>query len=69
MVPGSELDRCVSDLTDKGYPTILNLTLPVAKVVFFDTTKEIGVFTEIIGVTEAGVEFVEQLKAQEVWCS
>ncbi len=65
-VPKAELDECVSGLTDKGYPAILNLTLPVASVAFFDTTNEIGVFTEIIGLTEAGVEFVEQLKAQEV---
>ncbi|MEJ7685372.1 MAG: VOC family protein [Segetibacter sp.] len=65
-VPKAELDECVSGLTGKGYPAILNLTLPVASVAFFDTTNEIGVFTEIIGLTEAGVEFVEQLKAQEV---
>ncbi len=66
MVPGLELDTCVSGLTDKGYSAILSLTLPVASVAFFDTTNEIGVFTEIIGLTGAGVEFVEQLKAQAV---
>ncbi|WP_169337653.1 VOC family protein [Segetibacter koreensis] len=64
MVPETELRQCVSGLTDKGYSSILSLTLPVAKVSFFDTTKEIGVFTEIIGVTEAGVEFVERLKTK-----
>ncbi len=41
---------------------IQSLHLPVAKVAFFDTYKEIGVATEIIGLTEAGVEFIKQLK-------
>lgn len=66
MVQEAKLDECVSNLTNKGCLPVLHLTLPVARVVYFDTTKEIGVFTEIIGLTEAGVEFVEQLKARAV---
>ena len=63
MVPVSDLDKAVSELTDKGYPVITTLNLPIAKVAYFDTYKEIGVVTEIIGVTEAGLEFVQQLKS------
>jgi len=62
-IPVADIDRAISDLTNKGYPVITSLHLPVAKVVFFDTYKELGVVTEIIGVTEAGVEFVQQLKS------
>ncbi|GEO05182.1 hypothetical protein AAE02nite_28460 [Adhaeribacter aerolatus] len=55
-------NKAVSELSNKGYSVIQGLTLPVAKVAYFDTYKEIGVATEIIGVTNAGVEFVRQLK-------
>ena len=58
----NDLDKAISEFTSKGYPVITSLNLPVAKVVFFDTYKEIGVVTEVIGLTEAGLEFVQQLK-------
>lgn len=61
-VPESDFKRSVSELTDKGYSVIQSLHLPVARVAYFDTMDEIGVSTEIIGVTEQGVQFVEQLK-------
>ena len=61
-IPVTDLDKAISELTNKGYSVITSLNLPVAKVVFFDTYKEIGVVTEVIGLTEAGVEFVQQLK-------
>ena len=61
-VPENELGKGISELKDRGYPVITSLTLPVASVAFFDTSKDIGVITEIIGLTEAGVEFVQQLK-------
>ncbi len=63
MVDETEMDIAVSELTSKGYPIITSLRLPVASVAFFDTRKEIGVVTEIIGLTVAGVEFVQQLKS------
>ena len=63
MLPVADLDKAISELTDKGYPIITTLNLPIAKVAYFDTYKDLGVVTEIIGVTEAGVEFVQQLKS------
>jgi len=63
MVPVEEFDQAVAQLTDRGYPVVQALTLPVASVAFFDTTAEIGVATEIIGVTAAGREFVAQLQS------
>jgi catechol 2,3-dioxygenase-like lactoylglutathione lyase family enzyme len=62
-VAEADLDKAISELTNKGYPVITSLNLPVAKVAFFDTSKEIGVVTEIIGLTAAGVEFLQQLKS------
>lgn len=62
MVPVAELGKAVSELTGKGYPVVQSLNLPVAHVAFFDTRKGIGLMTEIIGLTEAGVQFVQQLK-------
>jgi hypothetical protein len=39
--------------------------MPVAEIVFFDTYKEIGIATEIIGLTEEGIEFVEKMKSEK----
>ena len=63
MVPEAAFDGAVAQLTRKGHPVVQTLTLPVATVAFFDTTGEIGVATEIIGVTAAGDEFVAQLRS------
>lgn len=62
MVAETEMDNAVAEFTSQGYPVITSLRLPVASVAFFDTSKEIGVVTEIIGLTEAGTEFMQQLK-------
>jgi methylmalonyl-CoA/ethylmalonyl-CoA epimerase len=61
-VPVAELEKTIAELTNKGYPVISDLSLPTAKVAYFDTSKEIGVVTEIVGVTEAGFAFVNDLK-------
>lgn len=63
IVPEAELETAISELTNKGYPVVSSLNLPVAKVAYFDTYKEIGIMTEIIGLKEAGVTFVNQLKS------
>jgi hypothetical protein len=62
-MPFTELDEAISDMTEKGYPVITSLNMPVAKIVFVDTYKELGVVTELMGLTEAGLAFVEKLKA------
>ncbi len=62
-VPITDFDQAISELTGKGYAIITTLNIPVAKIVFFDTYKEMGVATEIIGITEAGIGFVQKLKS------
>lgn len=62
MVNVADFDKATSELANKGYPIITTINLPIAKVAYFDTYKEIGVATEIIGATEAGEEFVQSLR-------
>jgi methylmalonyl-CoA/ethylmalonyl-CoA epimerase len=61
-MPVADLDKAVSELVKKGYPVITSLNMPVAKILFFDTYKAMGVVTEIIGITKAGEAFVQNLK-------
>lgn len=63
-LPEKELDNAVAAMVKKGYPVVQSLTLPVARVAYFDTCKEIGVYTELIGLTEAGYAFIAQLKGK-----
>jgi methylmalonyl-CoA/ethylmalonyl-CoA epimerase len=62
LLPVADFDKAVSELTNKGFSIITSLNLPVVKVSYFDTYKEIGIVTEIIGVKETGVEFLQQMK-------
>jgi methylmalonyl-CoA/ethylmalonyl-CoA epimerase len=61
VVQDSEFEDAVTQLKNKGVKIIQSLVLPVAKVAYFDTYAEIGVATEIIGLTEAGNQLLEQL--------
>ena len=42
---------------------IQGLRFPPAVVAYFDTQAEIGVATEIIGITEVGLQLFEQIKS------
>ena len=61
-LPVRDLDKVISDLTEKGYPVISTFDTPIATIVFFDTTKDIGVMTEIMGITKEGEKAVEEMK-------
>ncbi len=61
--PVTNLDKAISNFTDKGFPVIATFDTPIAKIVFFDTYKEIGVMTEIMGITEEGEEVIEKMKS------
>jgi hypothetical protein len=61
-LPLAKLDNVISEFADKGFPVISSFDTPIAKIVFFDTSKEIGVMTEIMGITEAGEKAVEEMK-------
>jgi methylmalonyl-CoA/ethylmalonyl-CoA epimerase len=61
-VPVASLDKVISEFADKGFPVISSFNHPIAKIVFFDTNEEIGVMTEIMGITEEGEKAVEKMK-------
>jgi predicted mannosyl-3-phosphoglycerate phosphatase (HAD superfamily) len=63
-IPVDKLNKIISEFSDKGFPVISSFDHPIAKIVFFDTTKEIGVMTEIMGITEEGEKAVQQMKNQ-----
>lgn len=56
------LDEVIRNYVKRGYPIISSFDTPIAKIVFFDTRKEIGVMTEIMGITEEGEKSVEKMK-------
>ena len=63
-IPVDKLNKIISEFSDKGFSVISSFDHPIAKIVFFDTTKEMGVMTEIMGITEEGEKAVQQMKNQ-----
>lgn len=61
-MPIAKLEEAVSAMTGKGYRVITSVNMPVAKICFLDTYEQVGVVTEMIGLTEEGVRFVENMK-------
>jgi methylmalonyl-CoA/ethylmalonyl-CoA epimerase len=62
-IPVADFDKVVSEFADKGYPTVATYNTPIAKIVFFNTCKEIGIMTELMGITKEGELQVEKMKA------
>ena len=58
------LDKIISEFSDNGFPVISRFDTPVAKIVFFDTRTEVGVMTEIIGITKEGEMAIQNMKNQ-----
>ncbi|SRR6266498_2799623 len=61
-IPVAQLDKVISEMANKGFQVVTSFNHPIAKIVFFDTSKEIGVFTEIMGITKEGEEQVQNMK-------
>ena len=61
-MPVAKLDKVISEFADKGFPVISSFNHPIAKIVFFDTCNDIGVMTEIMGITKEGEEQVQKMK-------
>ena len=62
-IPVAKLDKIISEMSDKGFQVITSVNHPIARIVFFDTSKDIGIFTEIMGITEEGEKAVQMLKS------
>jgi hypothetical protein len=63
-VPEADFEHEVQELANKGVRVVQTLRLPVARVAYFDTSAELGVLTEIIGVTAAGVDLLSSLSLE-----
>ncbi|HEY6901499.1 MAG TPA: VOC family protein [Puia sp.] len=61
-LPVSDFDRVVDELSGQGYEMISRVDHPIARMVFFDTYKTLGVVTEIMGITPEGWSAIEQMK-------
>jgi len=62
-LPIADFDKVISQLTDEGYPIISTFDTPIAKIFFFDTYKDLGVATEIMGITKEGEVVVAKMKS------
>ena len=62
-IPVAKLDKIISEMAQKGFQVITSVNHPIARIVFFDTSKDIGVFTEIMGITEEGEKAVQMMKS------
>jgi methylmalonyl-CoA/ethylmalonyl-CoA epimerase len=60
--PLANLEHVISEFQRKGFPVVSSFDTTIAKIVFFDTRKEIGLFTEIMGITKEGEQAVEEMK-------
>lgn len=60
--PITNLDKVISEFENKGYTVVSSFDTPIAKIVFFDTREEIGVFTELMGITKEGEKAVQEMK-------
>lgn len=61
-VPIADFDKTVTNFTNKGYQVISSFNTPIAKIAMFDTYAEIGVVTEIMGVTAEGEAAIQKMK-------
>jgi methylmalonyl-CoA/ethylmalonyl-CoA epimerase len=61
--PVANLDKVISGLKDKRYPVIATYNTPIAKIIFVDSYKDVGVVTEIMGITEEGEKVVQKMKS------
>ncbi len=59
--PIANLDDVISEFEKKGFEVVSSFDTPIAKIVFFDTRDEIGVFTEIMGITKDGEKAVQEM--------
>ena len=60
--PITNLDHVISEFGNRGLTVVSSFDTPIARIVFFDTREEIGVFTEIMGITKEGEKAVQEMK-------
>jgi len=61
-IPVANLDKVISEFAAKGFPVISRFDTPWAEIIFFDTYKDMGVMTEIMGITKEGEIAIKNMK-------
>ena len=61
-LPVNDFDRVTSELRQQGYGLISEVDHSIARMAFFDTYQTLGVATEIMGITPAGWNAVEEMQ-------
>lgn len=54
--------RVTNHLCEQGYAIVSEVDHPIAKMMFFDTYKTLGVVTEIMGITAEGWKILAQME-------
>lgn len=62
--PIINLDNVIPDFKKRGFNIVSRFDTTIANIVFFDTREEIGVFTEIMGITKEGEIAVQEMKTK-----
>jgi methylmalonyl-CoA/ethylmalonyl-CoA epimerase len=61
-LPIAGFEGVVADLRGQGYAIITEVNHPIAQMAFFDTYQELGVVTEIMGITPEGWAAIKQME-------
>jgi hypothetical protein len=65
LMPIAGFDAAVEALRGSGYTEMQTMTFEISKVAYFDTRRQIGTVTEIIGLNSQGIAWDRALKANE----
>lgn len=63
-LPVEGFEKVVHDFQEQGYEMIGGVDHPIARMVFFDTYKTLGVATEIMGITPEGWAAIKQMEGK-----
>jgi hypothetical protein len=61
-LPVDGFEKVTNDFRMQGYEEVSAVDHPIARMVFFDTYKTLGVVTEIMGITPEGWKAIEQME-------
>lgn len=61
-LPVSNFEQVRDNLRHQGYAIVSEVDHPIARMVFFDTYKTMGVVTEVMGITPEGWKILEQME-------
>ena len=64
-LPVADLDKVIFDMANKGFEVVTSVKHPIAEIVFFDTSEDLGTYTEVMGITKEGEIAVEKMRGDD----